>query len=74
MQDQLGHATIQLTANAYTSVLPESQREAAEATARLALDASASGEEIRRQLTHTRDGSHPRPTETNPASTRTCHP
>lgn len=43
-----------LTADTYTSVLPESQREAAEATARLVLDAAKSGE-IRRQLSHTRD-------------------
>jgi integrase len=50
VQDQLGHATIQLTADIYTSVLPDSQREAAEATARLVLDAGKPGAEIRRQL------------------------
>ncbi|MGS2619877.1 tyrosine-type recombinase/integrase [Micromonospora sp. LZ34] len=55
VQDQLGHATIALTADTYTSVLPESQREAAEATARLVLEAGKPGEEIRRQLRPGRD-------------------
>ncbi|WP_239312971.1 site-specific integrase [Plantactinospora mayteni] len=55
VQDQLGHATIVLTADTYTSVLPESQRAAAEATARLVLDAGKPSEEIRRQLRHGRD-------------------
>ena len=35
MQDQLGHSTIVLTADTYTSVLPETARTAAERTAAL---------------------------------------
>ncbi|MFG2043912.1 site-specific integrase [Dactylosporangium sp. NPDC048998] len=37
VQDQLGHASIVLTADTYTSVLPATQHKAAEATARLVL-------------------------------------
>jgi hypothetical protein len=37
VQDQLGHASILLTADTYTSVLPAAQQKAAEATARLIL-------------------------------------
>ena len=37
VQDQLGHASIVLTADTYTSVLPAAQHKAAEATARLIL-------------------------------------
>jgi integrase len=40
LQDQLGHASIVMTADIYTSVLPRSQRKAAEATARLVLAAA----------------------------------
>jgi integrase len=40
VQDQLGHASIVLTADTYTSVLPESQRRAAAATAELVLTAA----------------------------------
>ncbi|MGN9779689.1 site-specific integrase [Micromonospora sp. H33] len=54
VQDQLGHATIHLTADTYTSVLPETQRQAAEATARLVLDAGLPGDEIRRQVSNLR--------------------
>jgi integrase len=35
VQDMLGHSTIALTADTYTSVLPEVPRAAAEAAARL---------------------------------------
>jgi hypothetical protein len=35
VQDQLGHSTITLTADTYTSVLPETARTAAEHTAAL---------------------------------------
>jgi hypothetical protein len=35
VQDQLGHSTIVLTADTYTSVLPETARTAAERTAAL---------------------------------------
>jgi integrase len=40
IQDQLGHSSIVLTADIYTSVLPAAQYKAAEATARLVLDAA----------------------------------
>jgi hypothetical protein len=50
VQEQLGHATVVLTADTYTSVLSESQPEAAEAIARLVLDTGKPGEAIRRQL------------------------
>jgi hypothetical protein len=50
VQDQLGHASIALTGDIYTSVLPGAQREAAEATARLVLDAGEPREDVRHQL------------------------
>lgn len=40
IQDQLGHSSIVLTADTYTSVLPAAQYKAAEATAKLVLDAA----------------------------------
>jgi integrase len=40
ISDQLGHSRIVLTADTYTSVLPAAQYKAAEATARLVLDAA----------------------------------
>lgn len=40
VQDMLGHASIVLTADTYTSVLPSLARQSAEATARLLLDAA----------------------------------
>ena len=40
ISDQLGHSSIVLTADTYTSVLPAAQYKAAEATARLVLDAA----------------------------------
>ncbi|MHA4945692.1 tyrosine-type recombinase/integrase [Micromonospora sp. SD19] len=74
VQDQLGHATIQLTADIYTSVLPESQREAAEATARLVLDAGKPGEEIRRQLSHNPKPPQERAAEARPTAAPACRP
>jgi integrase len=41
VQDQLGHSTITLTADTYTSVLPETARAAAENTASLLFPAQA---------------------------------
>jgi integrase len=41
VQDQLGHSTITLTADTYTSVLPETARTAADNTAALLFPASA---------------------------------
>jgi hypothetical protein len=40
VQDQLGHSTVALTADTYTSVLPETARAAAERTAVLLVPAS----------------------------------
>ncbi|HEX6402621.1 MAG TPA: tyrosine-type recombinase/integrase [Pseudonocardiaceae bacterium] len=40
ISDQLGHSSIVLTADTYTSVLPAAQHKAAEATARLVLEAA----------------------------------
>ncbi|GAA0236783.1 tyrosine-type recombinase/integrase [Cryptosporangium japonicum] len=40
IQDQLGHASIVLTADTYTSVLPPAQHDSAAATAALVLDAA----------------------------------
>ncbi|WP_245655893.1 tyrosine-type recombinase/integrase [Microtetraspora fusca] len=40
VQDQVGHASIVLTADTYTSVLPELHHRAARATARLVLSAA----------------------------------
>ncbi|MFI5496665.1 site-specific integrase [Actinoplanes sp. NPDC051859] len=71
VQDQLGHASIVLTADTYTSVLPAAQHKAAEATARLILTtARAVRGKIRRK--HRRPGPPPsttsRPANTAPAS------
>ncbi|WP_344501120.1 tyrosine-type recombinase/integrase [Dactylosporangium maewongense] len=47
VQDQLGHASIVLTADTYTSVLPESQRRATAATAELVVTAAR---DVRKQI------------------------
>jgi len=49
IQDQLGHASIMLTADTYTSVLPPRQYQAADATARLILTAARG---LRAKLRH----------------------
>jgi hypothetical protein len=50
VQDMLGHASIVLTADTYTSVLPNLARQAAEATAHLVLDAARlTGTRLRRR-------------------------
>jgi hypothetical protein len=48
IQDQLGHASIVLTADTYTSVLPPAQHDAAAATAALVMDA---GRRLRGDIT-----------------------
>ena len=55
VQDQLGHASIVLTADTYTSVLPAAQHRAAEATARLVL-AAARGARAKMTGRHQPDG------------------
>jgi Phage integrase family len=65
VQDQLGHSSIVLTADTYTSVLPEVARIAAEKVAALILQAGClvPGTERRRQTTHRRrKRGRPRPT------------
>ncbi|GIJ10579.1 tyrosine-type recombinase/integrase [Micromonospora andamanensis] len=47
IQHQLGHATIRITADTYTTSLPATQHKAAEATARLVLGAGKPGAEMR---------------------------
>ena len=42
VQDQLGHSTITLTADTYTSVLPEAAHRAAQATADMIIEAARS--------------------------------
>ncbi|MDG4778159.1 tyrosine-type recombinase/integrase [Micromonospora sp. WMMD961] len=74
VQDQLGHATIHLTADTYTSVLPDTQRQAAEATVRLVLDAATPGDEIRRQIEHNRTPPQDPTAEEQAPSARGCWP
>lgn len=61
VQDQLGHANMRMTADTYTAVLPHTQHEAAEATARLVLDAQRPGAEVRQQVDQGRDTARERP-------------
>ncbi len=66
VQDQLGHASIVLTADTYTSVLPVTQRKAAEATARLILTTARAA---RAAMTgRLRPGGPPRPQPTVPVA------
>jgi hypothetical protein len=60
VQDQLGHSTITLTADTYTSVLPETARAAADSTAALLFPASAR-HAAREQPGSRRAGSQPVP-------------
>ncbi|MEU7906288.1 tyrosine-type recombinase/integrase [Actinoplanes sp. NPDC049118] len=68
VQDQLGHASIVLTADTYTSVLPAAQHKAAEATARLILTtarnarAQMTAKNLRRRRP---SGPPPRPAQTS---------
>ncbi|MFF0329589.1 tyrosine-type recombinase/integrase [Nonomuraea angiospora] len=55
VQGQLGHASIVLTPDTYTSVLPELHHETAEATARLVLTtARRIGHRLRKRTIHPR--------------------
>jgi hypothetical protein len=75
IQDQLGHASVVLTADTYTTVLPAAQHKAAEATARLILTAARGARaKIRRENRHR--GPDPPPqksTTASPASTPEPH-
>jgi hypothetical protein len=51
VQEQVGHSSIVLTADTYTSVLTDKHHKAAEATARLVLAAAARGPKRRRRPT-----------------------
>jgi integrase len=66
IQDQLGHSSIVLTADVYTSVLPAAQFKAAEATARLVL--SAAGKDRARVTTITRRSRAGRKYQMHPTS------
>jgi hypothetical protein len=62
VQDQFGHASIVLTADTYTSVLPAAQHKAAEATARLILTTARNARaKISRKTRHRRPEPPPRP-------------
>ncbi|MEH1017844.1 tyrosine-type recombinase/integrase [Micromonospora sp. CPCC 206060] len=63
IQHQLGHTTIRITADTYTTSLPATQHKAAEATARLVLNAGKPGAETR-PAARRRDHGRPRPTKT----------
>jgi integrase len=52
ISDQLGHSSIALTADTHTSVLPAAQYKAAEATARLVLDAAREFANVRGIASH----------------------
>ncbi|MCX4469376.1 site-specific integrase [Micromonospora sp. NBC_01655] len=58
IQHQLGHASIRLTADTYTTILPPTAHEAAEATASYLIAAAKPGAEIKRQIERTRDTHH----------------
>ena len=75
VQTQLGHASIVLTADTYTSVLPAAHHEAAEATARLILTTArrARGKIIRKNRRRAPASAAPgstTPTPANPSRTR----
>jgi hypothetical protein len=57
LQDLLGHSSIVVTADTYTSVLPQIQRRGADATAQVVLNAAR----------RTRKNIRPRPARTAPA-------
>ncbi|MFE9192003.1 tyrosine-type recombinase/integrase [Micromonospora sp. NPDC007208] len=65
IQDQLGHATIRLTADIYTAVLPATARDAAEATAAYLIAASKPGAAVMMQIERTRDTNRRGPTVTS---------
>ena len=79
MQDQLGHSTIVLTADTYTSVLPETARTAAELTAALLFPArprprrarQAGGEAVPQAAPPGMGNAPPRP---EPRGLTACHP
>jgi len=61
IQDQLGHASIVLTADTYTSVLPATQHHTATATARLVLTAAPETNERLRRSRSRRAAARPQP-------------
>ncbi|AEV81241.1 integrase family protein [Actinoplanes sp. SE50] len=63
VQDQLGHASIVVTADTYTSVLPAAQHKAAEATARLILTTARNARaKMTAKIKRRRAGPPPQPT------------
>src|SRR5207244_763612 len=73
VQDLLGHSSIVITADTYTSVLPEVQRRCADATAELVLAASRrTRKKIKNKARKNRPARRPRtgaPTPTTPPAT-----
>jgi integrase len=70
IQDMLGHASIVLTADTYTSVLPEVARRTADGIARLIVQAGRyppGSAEMHAQWSHDRAGTHQGPTTALPA-------
>ena len=71
LQDLLGHSSIVTTADTYTSVLPEVQRESADATAHLVLTAARRArKKIKNKARNNRPDQRPKtggPTSTSPA-------
>mgnify|MGYP002621195731 CR=1 FL=1 len=68
IQDLLGHASIVITADTYTSVLPLAQRRCADATAKLVLTAARRTRDKIRKKGH-RNRPQPRPATGTPAPT-----
>jgi hypothetical protein len=75
IQDQLGHASVVLTADTYTTVLPAAQHKAAEATARLILTAARGARAKIRRKNRRRGPDRPpqKSTTASPASTPEPH-
>jgi len=73
LQDLLGHSSIVITADTYTSVLPRAQRRCADATAKLVLAAARrTRDKIRTNAARNRPQPHPAtgaPTPTGPTPT-----
>ncbi|WP_370321545.1 tyrosine-type recombinase/integrase [Actinoplanes sp. ATCC 53533] len=67
LQDLLGHSSILVTADTYTSVLPATQRHCADATAKLVLDAAR---RTRKKIKNAARRNRPRPDSVSAAPGR----
>jgi len=69
LQDLLGHSSVVVTADTYTSVLPEAQRRCADATANLVLNAARrTRRKIRNKARNNRPARRPKPGAPAPAA------